>query len=154
MNDDQFMQLAIREARLSLSDGDRPFGCVIVERSRMSKIVARASNREVDKESPLAHAEIEAIETVIQLVGVKTLARCTLYTTHEPCAMCCGVITQVRIPRVVIGSRRADRPDLFRQRNLTCEALLLDARHPPELVVGVLRDVCLALLDGAGDRFG
>jgi tRNA(Arg) A34 adenosine deaminase TadA len=65
--------------------------------------------------------------------------------------MCAGTILQAKISRVVIGTRRADRPDLFRQRKIPVERIFADARVPPQVEIGVMKAECLALFEGIED---
>ena len=101
MSDVDFMQEAIREAKLALSEGELPVGCVIV---KDDTIIARAHNRcEADRDAT-AHAELLAIRQASRAVNDWRLSNCTLYVTLEPCPMCAGAIMQARVGRLVYGA--------------------------------------------------
>ena len=100
MNDHEFMSEALAEARAAAGRGEVPIGCVIVYQD---EIIARTSNRIEELKSPLAHAELLAIESASRSRG-RRLTGCTLYVTLEPCAMCAGGIVNARISRVVFGA--------------------------------------------------
>lgn len=100
---DPFLQAAIEEAKLGLSEGGIPIGSVLVH---SGTIVGRGHNRRVQKGSVILHGEMDALENA----GRRSAAfysECTLYTTLSPCAMCSGAIVLYRIPRVVIGENQS-----------------------------------------------
>jgi len=76
--------------------------------------------------------------------GEWRLAGCTLVVTLEPCTMCAGAIVLSRLDRLVFGAFDPKAGavgslwDVVRDRRLN---------HRPEVVPGVLRDECSALLD-------
>lgn len=99
--DDEFMTLAIEEARIALTHGDVPIGAVIV---RNGEVIGRGHNRREIDNDPTAHAEMIAIRQASQMLGEWRLDNVTLYCTLEPCCMCAGAIVLARIPRVVYGA--------------------------------------------------
>lgn len=143
--DESFMWAAIRRAEVAQINGSRAFGCVIAQRFDVVEF-AEGSERLLD---PTWHSECEAIRRAVVQLGTANLSDCTLYSTHEPCVMCCGAINHAKLGRVVWGSQRADLPDLFRQRKAQTHAiqLLLDTTTPPDITTGVLREECIALFD-------
>ncbi len=96
-----FMQEALKEARIALSKEEVPVGAVIV---RNGEIIGRGHNLRENLNSPLAHAEIIAIKEASENLNSWRLNDCQLYVTLEPCVMCAGAITQARIPEVYIGA--------------------------------------------------
>lgn len=100
MNDDSyFMREAIKEAEKSLEEGGIPIGAVLV---LDDEIVSRGHNRMVQEDTPILHAEMDAINNAGRLSS-KEYASSTLYTTLSPCPMCSGAVILYHIPRVVIG---------------------------------------------------
>ena len=104
MNDLEFMNLAIDEAREAGRDGDVPVGAVMVCDGR---VVAKARNTRELLGDATGHAEINAIRDTCKALGGWHLDRCTLYVTLEPCPMCMGAIINSRIGRVVYGAKDA-----------------------------------------------
>lgn len=96
-----FMQMAIEEAKLSLISDDIPIGAIIVHNK---KIIAKAHNQVQKLNNPLAHAEIDAINQAIDYLGDKYLYNCQMYVNLEPCPMCAGAIVLARIGRLYIGT--------------------------------------------------
>lgn len=100
MNDEYYMNEAIKEARKAYAIGDVPVGCVIVSDD---KIVARAHNLRHTKKNVLFHAEMLAIHSACNNLKRWILDDATIYVTIEPCLMCSGAIVQARIKRLVYG---------------------------------------------------
>lgn len=96
---DNFLNEAIKEAELGLSEGGIPIGSVIVYDN---KIIGRGHNRRVQKSSAILHAEMDALENAGRLSS-KIYRACTLYTTLSPCVMCSGAILLYGIKNIVIG---------------------------------------------------
>ncbi len=96
-----FMRLALREARRAAEHGDVPVGCVIV---LDGEVIAAAGNERELRQSPVAHAEVLAIEQAAVRMRSWRLLNTVLYVTIEPCPMCAGAIVQARIPHLVYGA--------------------------------------------------
>ncbi|HEY8903664.1 MAG TPA: nucleoside deaminase [Chthoniobacterales bacterium] len=96
---DEFMQAAIDEAKLGLSEGGIPIGSVIVHHG---KIIGRGHNMRVQLADPLLHGEMSAFKAAGRLPA-SVYRECTLYTTLSPCPMCSGTTLLYKIPRVVIA---------------------------------------------------
>lgn len=139
MEDELFMQEALKLAQEAAAEGEVPVGCVIV---RDGRIVGRGKNRRETQKTALGHAEIEAIGDACQSLGGWRLWDCTLYVTLEPCPMCAGAIINARIPRVVYGAGD--------EKNGACGSVcnLFDMafNHHPKVESGVCREACAALL--------
>ena len=97
MNDLDFMEIAIQEAKEGLNEGGRPIGSVLV---LDGKIVGRGRNQGKQKGSVILHAETDAIENAGKLT-VEEYGRATIYTTLSACLMCSGTIAYVGIKRVI-----------------------------------------------------
>ncbi|RUM45947.1 MAG: tRNA-specific adenosine deaminase [Desulfurobacterium sp.] len=98
MEDLKFLREALKEAKKAYELGEVPIGAIVV---RDGEIVARAFNRKEFLQDPTAHAEALAIREASRKLNSWRLTDCTLYSTVEPCIMCCGVIIQSRVRRVV-----------------------------------------------------
>ena len=96
---DPFLDAAIEEAALGLSEGGIPIGSVLVHEGR---IIGRGHNRRVQKGSPILHGEMDALENAGRHPA-KVYQNSIIYTTLSPCSMCSGAIALYGIPRVVIG---------------------------------------------------
>lgn len=142
------MRMAIGLARRAKQEGRAPFGAIVLgpDLSRVRSIWGQGSGSGT-LARPLRHSETIAIaEACIFRNGL--LDGCTLYSTHEPCAMCCGAIRHSKVSRVVWGSRRRDFPGLFRANRLEAHELLADCGSPPETRACVMLRDCIDLLEG------
>jgi tRNA(adenine34) deaminase len=140
MSDQEFMRLALEEARECAEAGEVPIGAVMVYRD---EVLARGGNRTIRDCDPTAHAEIVVLREAARKLANYRLAGTTLYVTLEPCAMCAGAIVQARVPRLVYG---ADDPKggAFR----TCFEILTSPKlnHQVEVTPGVLSEEASSLL--------
>lgn len=99
-----FMKEALKEAQKAYKKLEVPVGVVIVKEN---KIISRAHNQKEERNSPIKHAEIIAIEKACKKLKNWRLNNCQMYVTLEPCPMCAGAIVNSRIEKVYIGT-----PDL------------------------------------------
>ncbi len=99
--DEEFMSMALEEARKALKKGEVPIGAVVVCEGR---IIARGHNLTETLTDVTAHAELQAITAAAQYLSGKYLTNCTLYVTLEPCVMCAGAIGWAQISRIVYGA--------------------------------------------------
>lgn len=133
------MQNAIDEAKKARSIGEVPVGAVIVFEN---KIIGSGYNKREISQNALNHAEIEAINEACKTLGSWRLLNCDLYVTLEPCPMCIGAIINSRIKKVVFGCADPKSGSCGSVINLTD----LPYNHKPEIVPGIMRDECSALL--------
>lgn len=98
MNNQKYIQIAIKQAKKAYKKGDIPVGCVIVKKN---KIIAKAYNKKEKTNIATAHAEILAINKACKKLKTWHLDDCILYTTMEPCNMCSGAIIQSRIKTII-----------------------------------------------------
>lgn len=101
INDEFFMQQALREAEKAFEEDEVPVGAVIVIQQ---KIIARAHNMTEQLNDSTAHAEILALTSAYNFLGTKYLPDATLYVTVEPCLMCAGAMYWSKLDRVVWGA--------------------------------------------------
>jgi tRNA(adenine34) deaminase len=101
VNDLEFMQLALAEARAAFDADEVPVGAILV---KDGQILARGNNRTIRDCDPTAHAEILALRAAARCCANHRLMGSVLYVTIEPCAMCAGAIIQARVSRVVYGA--------------------------------------------------
>ena len=96
-----FMREALKEAKKAYNKKEVPVGVVLVKEG---KIVSRGHNNKENKNNPLGHAEIIAINKYCKKYNTWRLNDVTMYVTLEPCLMCSSILQQVRIARTVIAA--------------------------------------------------
>ncbi len=95
---DEFMRMAIEEAKKGLAEGGIPIGAVLV--SPEGKVLGRGHNQRVQQQDPVIHAEIDALRNAGR---VGRYQGCTMYSTLMPCYLCSGAVVQFGISKVVAG---------------------------------------------------
>ena len=99
--DRYFLELALKEAELSLQENTYPVGAIIVDEN--DQIIGKGRNGVHPLQDITAHAEIVAMrEAGSAMFDAKIQdKRLTLYSSLEPCPMCTGAILFAKIQRVV-----------------------------------------------------
>lgn len=137
-----FMRIAMEEARRGAAEGNAAVGSVV---AHDEALVARGRNLVVTQSDPTAHAETVALRNAGAALGHTDFSGFTLYTTFEPCPMCCGAILASGVSTVVLGARFSDGPS--RWGGYAVEKLLdLTGRSGDlRVITGVLTEQCLDL---------
>ena len=100
LDDSSLMRQCFALARASVEKGNQPFGSLLVVDGR---VIMRSENTTRSDNNVTHHAETNLLAAVFRKYGLKTLQGATLYTSAEPCPMCCGAIYMAGIARVVYG---------------------------------------------------
>ena len=138
--DQQWMSLALDQARLAAAAGEVPVGAVVV---KDGQVIATGRNAPIASHDPTAHAEVVALREAARVLGNYLLEGCTLYVTLEPCAMCSGAMLHARVDRVVFGAADPRTGAAGSVLNLFGHPQL---NHQTQVVGGVLADDCGRLL--------
>jgi tRNA(Arg) A34 adenosine deaminase TadA len=96
--EEQFLLEAIGLAASARAHGNHPFGALLVIDDR---VLLKAENTVNTERNPTAHAETNLIQLALRELAPEDVARSTLYTSCEPCAMCSGAIYWAGVRRVV-----------------------------------------------------
>ncbi len=141
IKDEAFMSRALQLAEKAAMLGEVPVGAVVVRKST-GEIVGEGYNLRESEKSPLAHAEIIAIENASKKLGGWRLIDCEMFVTLEPCPMCCGAIINSRVERVVFGA--------YDKKAGSCQSVTnlfeLPYNHKPEIIGGVMEERCSKIL--------
>src|SRR6202042_3962097 len=100
--DEALLRRAFDVARRSRAEGDHPFGCVLAD-GEGRLLMEQGNGYKSEGDDRTAHAERLLASRAARANDLEFLARCTLYTSAEPCAMCAGAIYWAGIGRVVFG---------------------------------------------------
>ena len=99
---EHYMRIALEEAERGAAEGNVAVGSILVS---AEKVVARGRNLVTSTSDPTAHAETVALRNAGEQLGHTDFSELTLYTTFEPCPMCCGAILASGVHTLVMGAR-------------------------------------------------
>ena len=138
--DEQYMDLALAEAKKAEASGEVPVGAVVVADGL---VAGRGFNQPISSNDPTAHAEILAMREAALKLGNYRLSAVTVYCTVEPCMMCAGAMIHARIARLVFGT-----PDPRAGSAGSIYNVLTDPRlnHRVDVFSGVRESECADLL--------
>ena len=137
---EKFMKEALKEAKKAYKKLEVPVGVVIV---KDDKIIAKAYNQKEEKNSPIKHAEIIAIEKACKKLNNWRLNDCEMYVTLEPCSMCAGAIINSRIKKVYIGTNDEKTGAVGSVLNLMEDYTF---NHKVEVEKGICKKECETIL--------
>jgi tRNA(adenine34) deaminase len=140
-NDEQWMTVALEEARAAAAAGDVPVGAVIVAPA-IDKIIGRGRNRRELDRDPTAHAEVVALREAARALN-QWRVEATLYVTQEPCPMCAGALVNARVARLVYGCGNPKAGAVASLFTIVTDPRL---NHRMEVTSGVLATDCAAVL--------
>ena len=99
--DRRHMNRAYELASSAVEHGNHPFGALIV---RDGEILLEFENQVITSGDVTQHAEIGLISLATPKFDRETLSQSTLYTSTEPCIMCCGAIYWAGVTKIVFGT--------------------------------------------------
>ena len=150
--DAQFLRRSFDVARRSLTHGNHPFGAILVDERQT--VLIEVENGYMPSRDGTAHAERLLASTACTTLTPDVLARATLYSSAEPCAMCAGAIYWAGIGRVVYGlsehrlrqvtGNHPENPTL----DLPCREVFRSGQRATEVVGPLLEDEAAGLHDG------
>ena len=140
LDHDHYMTLALDLAREAAAAGNRPLGSLLV--SKDGEIVSRGTNRVYTDTDPTAHGEMIVIRDACAKRKSLDLSDLTLYTTLEPCPMCCYAMLDANVGGLVLGARHAaiGRKDLG---TYSVETFFAMTGRSVPLVTGVRARACV-----------
>ena len=154
--DEYFLRQAFAVARRALAHGNHPFGAVLVDEQR--HVLLEAENGYMPSRDRTAHAERLLATKACTMFGTEVLAKATLYSSAEPCAMCAGAIYWAGIGRVVYGLSEArlrgvtgnhpENPTL----DLPCREVFRRGQRATEVAGPLLEDEAEAVHAGVWTR--
>src|SRR5512140_326530 len=97
----QHLRTSIEVAQHAREHGNHPFGAILVDEN--NQVLLEAENTVITGRDCTGHAETNLMRFASQQFPPEKLARCTLYTSTEPCAMCAGAIHWGNVRRVVFA---------------------------------------------------
>jgi tRNA(Arg) A34 adenosine deaminase TadA len=143
--DEALLRQAFEVARRSRAAGDHPFGSVLAD-GEGNPLMEQGNGYTSEGGDRTAHAERLLASCAARSHDLKFLARCTLYTSAEPCAMCSGAIYWAGIGRVVFGQtekalkEQTGAHDENPTLDLPCTTVFAAGQRPTEVVGPLLED--------------
>jgi tRNA(adenine34) deaminase len=117
---EEFMLLAINEAKRARDCNEVPVGAVVV---KDNSVIGTGFNSVIQDHSVTSHAEIHALNSASKAMRNYRLLNCDLYVTLEPCHMCAKAIVDARIRNVYFATLEPKNGSLVSQDNF------FDKRH-------------------------
>lgn len=139
-NEEKFMKIALKEAKLAYDKEEVPVGAIIV---KDNKVIAKAHNLKETNENATSHAEILAIQKACKKLGSWRLTDCCMYVTLEPCSMCAGALINARIKKLYIGTNDSKTGACGSKINLLEDVKF---NHVVEVERGILQNECERIL--------
>ena len=140
MLNDEWMKLALLEARKAEINNEVPVGAILIN-LQDSKIIEKSGNNMMSKSSPLAHAEIEIISRSLKNLKRKYLENTAIYVTLEPCMMCAAAISEARIKKVFFGAYD-NKKGAYHNNNITS----IKSYFKPEVYGGIMEIECSKII--------
>ena len=109
----------IELSEINLTNNKVPIAAIIYD-YKSNQIISKATNTD----SPIGHAELEAIREALEIKNTNRLDDCDIYVTIEPCLMCATAISKCHIRRVYFGAEDKkggailNGPRIFENQNL------------------------------------
>ena len=157
-DDVAFLRRTFDVARRAQAHGNHPFGAILVNAG--GEVLIEMENGYQPDRDATAHAERLLATQACRSHDPAALARTTIYSSAEPCAMCAGAIYWAGIGRVVFGlsERRLkamtgdhiENPTL----DLPCRTVFAAGQRPTDVSGPLIEDEAAALHVGVWDRPG
>ncbi|MGJ5079964.1 nucleoside deaminase [Bradyrhizobium sp. HKCCYLS3013] len=154
--DANYLRHSFAIARRATSNGNHPFGAVLIAAD--GRVLIEAENGYMPAHDATAHAERLAATQACISISPEIRAAATLYSSAEPCAMCAGAIYWAGIGRVVYGLSERRLRDLTGNHpenptlDLPCRDVFASGQRATEVVGPLLEDEAAALHEGAWDK--
>lgn len=118
-----FLRVAFAIAQQAREHGNHPFGAVLV--NAHGEKVLEAENTVITNRDCTGHAETNLLREASRRFDESFLAKCTIYASAEPCAMCAGAIYWSGVGRLVYGLSKQklsalQNQQIYQQLALSC----------------------------------
>ena len=142
--DQIFMEKAIELSAKAVEHGNEPFGAVLVNDN---EIIYENENQIYTRNDPTFHAEFGLIRNFCEETGITDLSEYTLYSSCEPCFMCCGAMVWTKLGRLVYGASDIDLCEILGVKGSECSKIVFEKSGADIAVTsGVLRENAVDVL--------
>ena len=139
MTHEDYMREAMKEADIAVTEGNAPFGVVVVD-NESGGIICRDHDRVAEHCDPTAHGEINAIRELCKERNTLSLRDTTFYTTSEPCPTCLTGMIKAKVPINYYGAETEETASLpIKAKDFAKHS----KKYPIEVNSGVLAEECL-----------
>ncbi|WP_346897629.1 nucleoside deaminase [uncultured Roseibium sp.] len=148
----ELLRHTIELAQTSRARGDHPFGALLADED--GNILLEAMNTCGTKGDRTGHAERNLMTEASMKYDADFLAKCTMYTSAEPCAMCTGSVYWTGVGRIVHGMSEKALKDLIGPdpENLTmdlpCRDVVAAGQRKVEVVGPLLEEESATVHEG------
>lgn len=148
--DETLLRASFAVAIKARDGGDHPFGSVLAD-ERGTILMEQGNGYSAEGHDRTAHAEKLLASRAARTYSPQVLAKATLYTSAEPCAMCSGAIYWAGIGRVVFGQTEKDLKALTGAHaenptlDLPCHIVFEAGQRPTEVVGPLLETEAAAI---------
>ncbi len=141
LDNEKFIRCAIEIAQEARDNGNHPFGALLVDEN--GQVLLEAENSVVTGKDSTGHAETNLMRLASAKFDEAYLAKCTVYTSTEPCPMCSGAIFWANVRRVIYGLSEEKFYDLVgwdseEILHLPCREILNEGNKEIEVVGPIL----------------
>ena len=146
----KYLMRTVELSKQAVEHGNHPFAAVLVD--DQGRIILEQENVVETERDCTGHAETTLMRNASKRWDRDFLARCTMYTSIEPCAMCAGAVYWANVRRVVYGLGEEELLKMTGSdpRNptcrLPCRTVFASGRKEIE-VIGPISEVTEAVLE-------
>jgi tRNA(Arg) A34 adenosine deaminase TadA len=144
------LRRAIAIARRAREHGNHPFGALLAD--EQGRVLLEAENSVNTESDCTGHAELNLMRLASRQYTFDDLARCTLYTSTEPCPMCSGAIFWGGVGRVVYALSEAGlyamTGDSPHKLPLACREVFAHGGRPIEVLGPAIEDEARQVHEG------
>lgn len=132
----EFMKEALVLAKKAASNGNEPFGALLV---KDQKIVMLGENKIHTQSDPTHHAELGLIREFCMKNKISDLSDYTLYTSCEPCCMCSGAMVWANLGRMVYSLSHDELAEIAGFNIMIgSDEIFENSPHKPQVTKGIL----------------
>ncbi len=152
MDDKKYIRMAFEVAARARRNGNHPFGALLVDEN--GTVLMQAENTVSTGKDCTGHAETNLMRNASHQFPPEVLARCTMYTSTEPCPMCAGATFWAGVRRVVFGCSMerlyamSGESDIQSVLYLGCRAIFEKGKEPTEVLGPFLEDEAVKVHEG------
>ncbi len=144
--DRSYIRKAQRLAEDALEAGNPPFGSLLV---LDGSVIETSTNTTASGDDITAHPELKLAWYAARELSEAERARCTMYTSTEPCAMCAGAIYYSGLGRIVYSVAGSSLPRIREDRgiDIPCSEVIERGDGTTTVEGPILEEDGLAILD-------